>query len=751
VSAPAGSAIRAVSEYVLKVASRCDLACDHCYVYDDPQQAWLRQPPRMDPAVAQLAATRIADHSTSHGLSRVTVVLHGGEPLLLGEARLLPLLAVLRSTIEPVAELDLRLQSNGTLLTRRLCAGLVRHGVKVGVSLDGDRSANDRHRRYAFGGSSHRQVLRGLALLREPEFRSAYGGILCTIDVDNDPLHVYEALVREAPPRIDFLLPHATWDRPPPGRGYAEWLLKIYDRWEADGRPVPVRLFESVRSLEQGGASGSESLGVDNPTVAVIETDGTWELPDSLKTVSGDTPYTGLCVRDHSADDYLRHVAALRHPVHETPTACTTCPIVSTCGGGLFAHRFGRGNDFDNPSVFCADLARMIVGIRYRQQRASAPPMTPGNGTGPTAPDVLDGLIRHECEVDRELMFTVAVLAGRAHGRAAWQLLVDLEASRPELVVSTLSHPYVRRRIRDALAVARPEAAAVCRDLLVSVAITAAVDAGHPATFEVPVVDGAVCLPGLGVLTVPGASVVRVSSSTRPGEFEACPDGGESIALTVSGRTEAWRPVRYVDTGGPRLRFDDVDPARDCFGHPVAERLSSVEGEARIAALAQAWSSVRSVSPHLATILDKIITTVTPSAGPGTPLLAESPGDILGAVAIPSVEPHVLAVALVEHAARSIVSAADRAIGPVGDHLSVQTDQTLGQTFADVCALTASLRLAEGRKRHGQPVDDHWIAIRQDHLHVRLGELTRDDRMTALGRRLLDRLDDRGQTVDAGR
>jgi len=55
-------------------------------------------------------------------------------------------------------------------------------------------------------------VFWGLALLRSAEFRSAYGGILCMVGVDNDPLRVYEALPREAPPRIDFLLPPVTWD-----------------------------------------------------------------------------------------------------------------------------------------------------------------------------------------------------------------------------------------------------------------------------------------------------------------------------------------------------------------------------------------------------------------------------------------------------------------------------------------------------------------------------------------------------------
>ena len=118
--------------------------------------------------------------------------------------------------IDPVTRLALTVHTNGVLLDQGLCDLFNSFGVRVGVSLDGDRDANDRHRRFADGRSSHQQVLRALALLRRPEYRHLYGGLLCTVDVANDPLAVYEAMLAEAPPRIDLLFPHATWITGPP-------------------------------------------------------------------------------------------------------------------------------------------------------------------------------------------------------------------------------------------------------------------------------------------------------------------------------------------------------------------------------------------------------------------------------------------------------------------------------------------------------------------------------------------------------
>ena len=51
-----------IKQFVVKVHSRCDLACDHCYVYESPDQSWRSQPVAMSDEVIAQAARRIADH-----------------------------------------------------------------------------------------------------------------------------------------------------------------------------------------------------------------------------------------------------------------------------------------------------------------------------------------------------------------------------------------------------------------------------------------------------------------------------------------------------------------------------------------------------------------------------------------------------------------------------------------------------------------------------------------------------------------
>jgi len=280
------------------------------------------------------------------------------------------------------------------------------------------------------------------------------------------------------------------------------------------------------------------------------------------------------------------------------------------------------------------------------------------------------------------------------------------------------------------LRAARPDVATELHGLLTSAAIAAAVAAGFPATLDVPVVDGEVRLPGLGVLAMPGASVAQLSSSTRPGEVVVGRDGGgEPLVVTWSCATPNWRPVPTVEIDGLRRCFDDVD----------AERLSARDRDARAVAVGEAWSSVGAAAPQLAEAMDKMITTVPTAADPATnPLKASEP------VGVSSLDPWGIAVVLVEHVARSIVAATHRACDLFDTHKAADRPSHPPESLlADAYALRCSLQLAEGIERCGEPVHDLWVAARQEQIHQLIDELARDDRLTDLGRLVLNGMDDR--------
>lgn len=376
--------LRAFDQFVVKLHSRCNLACDYCYVYELQDTGWRRQPRTMPAAVRSRLAARIAEHVRRHRLRRVRVILHGGEPLLAGAGVIADFAGALRRAVGAAgAELDLTLQSNGLLLDDTVLELLRWHRIRVGVSLDGDERAHDRHRRRRGRGQaqrvgSHREVLAALERLSDPRYRHLFEGLLCTVDPANDPVRTFEALAAHRPPAIDFLLPHGTWDHPAPGAGsggtvYGAWLATVFDRWWDLGRPVRVRLFEAAVA-RCGAASGghglwcSEALGGLPAAAVVVEPEGTLSWTDSLKAVADGMAGAGagVSVFSHSFDAVL---ALPQAPVHGPGSLCGTCracPLVGVCGGGTRAHRYRSGSGFANPTVYCADLALLIGRVRAR-------------------------------------------------------------------------------------------------------------------------------------------------------------------------------------------------------------------------------------------------------------------------------------------------------------------------------------------------------------------------------------------------
>ena len=727
----------------------------------------------MDPATARAAAVRIAEHAARHGLARVVVILHGGEPLLLPATRLTEILTELRSVIEPVCRLDLRLQSNGILLTPEIADLLADHHVVVGISLDGDKLANDRHRIYLNGASSHSRVLRALELLRTAPYRSLYGGLLCTIDVENDPIQVYQALLREEPPRIDFLLPHATWDNPPPGRDggssrYADWLLAIYERWISDDRPVRIRIFDSILALAAGGTSGTESLGVDTSAVAVVETDGTWEQVDSLKTVSEEAPRTGLDVHRHSVDEFLTRAGVSTRSGGTLPSACRVCPVVDTCGGGLYAHRFGRGNGYANPSVFCADLFRLICRVQRRGVARPTVRHTPVSrrrhlarylgraselsaatlldlASGRPTTDSLARLARTEYAIDRALVAGVASVLPAGPGRVAWTLLCEIDERSPAAVRDVLSHPFVRVRARRSLTSRRADDQPGSA-LLTSLTAAAAVRAGCTMSLDVLLDRGTLCLPGIGSLHLPGAKTAVVSLTGDPLLLTVRPEHGLPVVVPLGSATTrpGWHPVSMVEVGGPWLRLDDADPDRDCFAHPVLDALPSADVAQWSTTLALAWAAVRADVPESARMMDRLITTVTPTRPvPGRPASALTIRAAFGAVAMPLASPRTLGSLLVEQVAKLTVAAVQDVCelydvapaAPGQPEHGVRPSHAIG--LAEAFARAARLELMTAHLRAGQSVDRTSMSGLRDSLAGRLDCLDRGDRWTDSGRVLL--------------
>ncbi|MFD8633012.1 radical SAM/SPASM protein FxsBH, inactivated beta-hydroxylase extension form [Streptomyces sp. NPDC059533] len=743
----------AFREIVLKVHSRCDLACDHCYVYEHADQSWRARPKVISPEVIATTASRLAEHARDHALPSVTVILHGGEPLLAGPARLRLVCEEFTRALAGTAELDLRIHTNGLQLSTRYLDLFDEFGVRVGISLDGDRAANDRHRRFADGRTSHPLALAAVALLRSAPYRHLYQGLLCTVDVANDPVAVLDALVELEPPRVDFLLPHATWEAPPvrpddAPDAYARWLLRIFDHWERLERPVPVRLFDSLLSTLRGGPSLTESLGLAPTDLVVVETDGTLEQVDSLKSAFDGAAATGFNVFDHALDQVAAHpgVRARQLGLAGVSDACRRCPVVRSCGGGLYTHRYRDANGFDNPSVYCTDLRELVDGVEGRTAAAT------------TAPQLTDPgrLARSQEELTRVLLARLhADLAAEPDWARAWELLGAAERAGEagaRALDAVLDHPFTRTWILAALdgdgAPDGPEAAR----RLTALAAAAVLRGGLDLPAEVAFRDGEVYLPTLGLLRLgepgtEGRAVLRVADAGYVAR-----DGRTEHRFGPAAGDARWQPVRTWSPGPDEapVALEDLDPYRNCFARPPRLRLGAGEADEWRGRLDGAWALLRSAAPEFARSAAGGLTTLTPLAGgPRAGDWGEAGRHGPGALGVPytaGVAETALALLTGRRRARL------RALTEVADLYALDGQWQHPSPWRSR-PVPVSLLLADVHERVA--VEAYRRAVKSpepggsDHIHQALDRLAGAAELTVTGKRLVEELRWELKAVDA--
>lgn len=646
-----------LSQYVLKVHSRCDLACDHCYIYEHADQSWRTRPKAMSMATVRAAAGRIAEHAVAHRLARVRVVVHGGEPLLLGAEGLGRILSVLRLALDPVTRLELRMQTNGVLLSEEICAVLARYDVRVGVSLDGDRAANDRHRRYANGDSSYDKVMRALELLRRPEYRHLYAGLLCTVDVASDPVAVYDALAAQQPPRVDFLLPHATWDQPPPPApvSYAHWLGTVYERWTATGRPMGVRLFDSLISAGAGGPSTTESVGLTPADLVVVETDGTWEQADSLKTAYEGAAFTGLNVFANAVDEVAARpeIAGRQAGLAGLSATCRDCSVVGQCGGGLYAHRYRSGSGFDNPSVYCTDLKELIGFMNERPAPDEGVRALPAGvfdqlATGYGDGDTVAWLAEAQQGIVRALLHAVAEkVAPDSPADEGWAALSILDADPVSrwAVRSVLAHPYVRPW---AVACISGADNGLGPAYLSNLAAAAAIRAGAVLDIVLPVHGGTVFLPTVGSVAVPPASATAAITVAAGGFQLRCGAQVVTVPDRVYARRPGWRPAYWFREAGWEVLIEDADPHREHHQWATSVRLDPAETSRWHAELSATWRAISRDAPDYADGLRTGFRAITPlMPDPAGQHRSSTARDAFGAAGVAYADADAMAVMIV--------------------------------------------------------------------------------------------------------
>ena len=367
-----------IDTVLLKVASRCNFDCKYCYVYNLGDTGWKTMPKVMSEKTVEEVIGNLSELATAQDRG-FAVVVHGGEPLLLGERILRKLLCGLRASLP--SDSVLSVQSNGTLVSEEFISVLKAAKSTVSISIDGPQEVHDANRLDHSGNGTHHAAEAAVRFLieRAPE---VFSGVLAVVDPRSDPLATYEYFKALGAPSVDYLFSDGNHSRMPKGKEsfesteYGDWLNRIWDLYTADSNPARINILDDLARLVLGGVSCKEGKGQIPYGVFVIETDGSVAKNDTLKSTKdrNDRFTTSWNVETDRLSNVVKTQEFEAYGQLQLPTSrlCMSCEHLAVCGGGMPLYRWSDEEGFNNPSVYCRDHQKNITHIRRHLQSTGA-------------------------------------------------------------------------------------------------------------------------------------------------------------------------------------------------------------------------------------------------------------------------------------------------------------------------------------------------------------------------------------------
>jgi len=320
---------------------------------------------------------RVAAYCRRRRVRTFRFIFHGGEPLLAPPLFYRHFVEQAKRLLPAYTRISFALQTNGVLLTNDWCQTLGELDIRVGISIDGPADVHDAYRVDHRGRGSYARVVKGLRLAQENPALRYHPGVLVVVDPAVDPKLFLDHFVGLKVRVLNLLLPDGAYHKLPPylepasgQTPYGDWFIGLFEEWfqrTVTDRPQ-IRFFQQIMNLILGFGGASDTLGRSANLFLVIETDGSIEAEDSLKVCQPGITKEGMHLQTHSLEEALTAplIAQCAASRLTLPKACQHCPVREVCGGGFIVHRYHPDRGFDNPSVYCRDLLKLITHVQNR-------------------------------------------------------------------------------------------------------------------------------------------------------------------------------------------------------------------------------------------------------------------------------------------------------------------------------------------------------------------------------------------------
>ena len=153
-----------VHHLILQVTQECNFMCQYCMFSNNNEIDRVHSPSKMSWNVAKQAIDFLWRHSGD--AREVTISFYGGEPLLNYE--LIKQCVYYAERVFLVKRVRFGLTTNGSLITDEMASFFEEHSFWISISLDGDKSIHNMHRKHrSTGQGTFDQVMTSVRILQK--------------------------------------------------------------------------------------------------------------------------------------------------------------------------------------------------------------------------------------------------------------------------------------------------------------------------------------------------------------------------------------------------------------------------------------------------------------------------------------------------------------------------------------------------------------------------------------------------------
>ena len=321
---------------IIKVVEYCNFSCGFCrYAKNDKKNT-------MDFETYRTIVEKACDYNISHNCYHLTLIYHGGEPLLWGISNYERAMALQKDLKKKYPSLCLHnsIQTNGYLINQQWIDFFKANDFNIGLSVDGPRECN-------FHGSSI-ESQKVLANIHELDLSKCSFGVLSVITNEHKGCadKYYDFLVKNGIHSIGlcYCVYDEKTEKTVTNDVLSDFLIRLFERYYYGSYALSVREFEYPMRYW---------MGLDTPlcTYSFRSKCGNYYSIGTNGDVNFCDPFSlnGSLVGNifnNSFDDIKASPELQKIKMRAIDSAhqeCDKCSIKNICGGGCFRHVLPSG------------------------------------------------------------------------------------------------------------------------------------------------------------------------------------------------------------------------------------------------------------------------------------------------------------------------------------------------------------------------------------------------------------------------